>query len=57
MFIMNKARGILWVEDTLFKDNSNVNIIHGNCDGEFLMPIIDLVVLFWKNYIFPVLFK
>lgn len=57
MFLLEKSYGLFCVADPLFEDNSKIHIINVSYDEEFLIPLMDNALLFWKQNIFPLLIK
>lgn len=57
MFLLEKSYGLFCVADPLFEENSKIHIINVSYDEEFLIPLMDNALLFWKQNIFPLLIK
>lgn len=55
MFLMKKKCGAFCVADHLFEKNNQVTIINVSYDEQFLMPIIEKAVDFWKNQIYCII--
>ncbi|KAB0802565.1 hypothetical protein PPYR_04751 [Photinus pyralis] len=53
MLVNNKKSGIFCVADTNFESNKVITVVRDEYDHDFIQPIIEMAVDFWKAAIFP----